>query len=109
MDAVALPVVIAWAEAQVAEFDLKPSVWWGFPFEMVEGATGFAAQQRLHGFCGFAVEDLSSVGADVSDEALPAVISIEHTSPTQLHPYVSEIRAAYLAHVRKLGLSATGG
>jgi hypothetical protein len=106
----ALPILVAWSEAELVDYELfsgERSTWWGFEFELIEGASGFHAQDRLHGFCGFEADQMPPDGSPVSDDDLPAIISAHETTPEQLEPYVSEIRAAYLAHMRHLGLTLT--
>ena len=100
-----VPIVVAWADAELAEFDGQ--MWWGFTFELIVGASGFYAQNRLHGFCGFESELMPADGSCVSEYNLPTIISAWETEPEQLETYVSDIRAAYLAHMRKLGLVLT--
>lgn len=99
----AIPIIVAWSDAELVEF--QEQMWWGFTFEMIVGASGFHAQNRLHGFCGFEAELMPSDGSCLSDDDLPTIISAGTTAPDQLRPYVSDIRAAYLAHMRHLGLA----
>jgi hypothetical protein len=99
----AQPVLIAWGESEILELTGCPDQsWWGFPFELIEGVSGFQAQQRLHGFCGFKTD------LDVEPEDTPAILAIDATNPDQLAPYVDQILASYRAHLHNMGLAPAG-
>lgn len=94
----ALPVLIAWGESDVFRFSESPDTWWGFEFELIEGASGFTAQNRLHGFCGFRTH----IEAEPDD--IPAILTSGVTEPAQLEPYIDEILASYRSHLKSMGL-----
>lgn len=102
----AQPVLIAWGESEIVDFTGCPGQsWWGFPFELIEliqGASGFNAQQRLHGFCGFRTE------LDIEPEDTPAVLAMEATTAPQLEPYIDQILASYRSHLHNMGLAPAG-
>ncbi len=98
-----IPILVTWADAELVESDSQ--IWWGFKFEMIVGASGFHAQNRLHGFCGFKADLMPSDGSFISGNDLPSIISARETKPEQLQPYVSDICDAYLAYMRHLGLA----
>jgi hypothetical protein len=103
----ALPILIAWGEAEVVCFPRDPVPWWGFEFEIILGASGFYAQDRLRGFCGFATDGTPEGWPGATGDDEPGVKAISGTAPLQLDPYIQEIRASYREHMIVLGLIVT--
>jgi hypothetical protein len=99
----ALPVVIAWAEAALIQFGDDPQLRWGFRFELIEGGSGFYAQERHHGFCGY-LADAHGRGDFRSDAGQwPEILAMHDTDPELLVPYVPEIEAGHAEQMARLG------
>ena len=94
----AMLVLIAWADSEVYRFGPRAE-FWGFAFELIEGASGFHSQSRLHGFCGFPSD------VEPEPEDTPAILAVCGTSPAQLRPYVDQILTSYRTHLRSMGLA----
>jgi hypothetical protein len=104
----ALPVVIAWAEAALIQFENHPELRWGFRFELIEGGSGFYSQERLYGFCGYLAEGNDRGEFRTSAGRDPEIMSVGDTAPELLEPYVDEIRAGHAEQMQRLGFVING-
>lgn len=98
------PVLIAWGEPELCQFDHDSRPWWGFEFELNFGASGFSARHLLHGFCGFPVDGDPGEWAGPSSDDLPAISSTRDTDSHQLVPFIADIRDSYRDHMIHLCL-----